>query len=213
MTEQQLLRILGTFGVVFLLALFLWVSDLCFQLGRGPVVLRRVGRFFYGTFRRAMTTYGVFSVMAVAFATFLFLWPYISGSHGTAEMSLVEQLLMLLLIPALFLPLYLRETYKSLSRRFGRGKWADKTRVWEELKIDTISEAIEKVFHQSGPDGTPFRETVHRLLTKYGRMRQGKIRDVYARAFEQLLARDDECGEAFREVYEEWHAGGLQGGD
>ncbi len=219
MTEQQLLllQVFGVFGTVFLLAVFIWVSDICSEHECGPIVLRRVGRFFCGTFRRAMTTYGMFDVVAVAFITFLCLWPYISGSYENAETTLIGVLLTIFLTA----PTFFYDTYKGALRRFGRRETTDRERAWEEaweqLPTDEIVGAVETAFRQSTPDRTAFKELVHRLLTKYEKMRQGRTRNSFARAFRQLLARDDECGEAFgrayREWYAEWYAARLQNGD
>jgi len=210
MTEQQLLlSILEISGAVFLVALVIWLSDLCFRLERGPVSLQRLGQFFCGTFRRAMTVYGLFNVVAVVFMIFLLLWPYISGWYENTETTWIEELLILVLTPALVLPLFFRDTYRSLARRFQREDFANQESVWEQLKANAIIEGVETAFRQSTPDGTEFKELVYHLLEKHEKMHPGKTRDICAKAFEQLLVRDDECGDAFREICEEWHTSHL----
>ncbi|MCF2138393.1 MAG: hypothetical protein K9W43_14270 [Candidatus Thorarchaeota archaeon] len=210
MTEQQLLLLIfEIFGTVFLVALVIWLSDLCFRLERGPVSLQRFGHFFCGTFRRAMTIYGLFNVVAVIFMIFLLLWPYISGWYENTETTWIEELLILILTPTLVLPLFFRETYRSLARRFQREAFENHENVREQLKVSAINEVVETAFRQSTPGGTVFKELIYHLFEKHEKMHPGKTRDVYTKAFEQLLVRDDECGEAFREIYEEWHASHL----
>ncbi len=162
-----------------------------------------------------MATYGTSHVVFQVFIAFLLLWGY-HYDRDTGVIT-IEELLIVILFFAPFLVIFLYMAYRDLSKRFGRREMTERERAWEQaweqLPIDTIVGAIETAFRQSTPDRTTFKEAVCALLTKYEKMHHGRTRDIYARAFEQLLARNDECSEAFREVYEEWYARDLQGGD
>ncbi len=227
MTEQPplpIVLIIWAPAILLLFGLFIMVSDCCSEHECGPMVLRRVGRFLCGTFKRAMTTYVMFDVMVAFLLSALLSVPLLSallsvpaGPMDGLSLFLLSVIWIFILLPLFFLIFSVYGRYRELSRRFGRREMTDRERAleqaWEQVPVDAVVGAVETAFRKSTPDRTAFKELVHRLLTEYEKMRQGGTRNIFARAFRQLLARDDECGEAFRRAYREWYATYLQDGD
>ena len=203
--------LLQLFGLFLVVGLFIGFCDRCFMQARGPFLLQQIGRIFCGTFRRAMIAYGLLVTVITAILTLLLLWPFLTGIV-VGETIWYDEFVVIMSAATLTLPSLLWTTYYRLSRRFQREPVSDRKRMWDTARSGAIIDAVEIAFRKSSPDKTEFRELVYRLLEAHQKINPGKTRKLYTKAFEQLLARNDECGNAFREFYEEWYAIGLQNG-